>query len=82
MKRPEKQKPKNSELGGEILCKGYNIACDDWEEFLPSNDDIADIVTESLDEYFPKGKCKERGKALVLVADIIIKMVKRLKGDK
>ena len=27
-------------------------------------------IVELLEEYFPKGKCKERGQALVLMAEI------------
>lgn len=29
-----------------------------------------DFITDKVEENFPKGKCKERGHALVLVAEI------------
>ena len=33
--------------------------------------EIPEIIYESLEKNFPKGKCKERGNALVLVAEIM-----------
>lgn len=35
---------------------------------MPSNDIDWNKLTDILDEQFPKGKCKERGQALVLIA--------------
>lgn len=34
-------------------------------------------VFDLLDQYFPKGKCKERGEAMVLVAEIILLIRKK-----
>jgi len=38
---------------------------------------IKEEMENILDEQFPKGKCKERGNALVLYAEFIIKLKKR-----
>lgn len=32
------------------------------------------MFSELLDEHFPKGKCKERGNALVLAAEVLIRL--------
>lgn len=33
-----------------------------------------DLITDLVDENFPKGECAERGNALVLVAELTIKL--------
>ena len=33
-----------------------------------------DLITNLVDENFPKGECKERGHALVLVAELTLKL--------
>jgi hypothetical protein len=35
-----------------------------------------DFVTDRLEANFPKGKCQERGKALVLIAEIKLELVR------
>jgi len=40
---------------------------------LPSEEEIKNIGIDLVDEYFPKGDCKERGQAIVLYAMLIIK---------
>ena len=32
------------------------------------------LITDLVDENFPKGECKERGHALVLVAELTLKL--------
>jgi hypothetical protein len=41
-------------------------------------DEYVNICTELADQYFPKGKCKERGQMLVFIAELAIKL--NLKG--
>ncbi len=40
-----------------------------------------DITPELVEEHFPKGKCQERGKAIVLHATMLIALIKYLKGE-
>jgi hypothetical protein len=39
-----------------------------------NKDTYVDISSDLVDEYFPKGKCKERGEAMVLVAMLLHKL--------
>lgn len=42
-----------------------------------------DKLEELLNKHFPKGKCKERGRALVMFAEYVIWLEKRKeKGEK
>lgn len=36
--------------------------------------EFTDICSELSEEYFPKGKCKERGKLIVFIAKLYIKL--------
>ncbi len=42
---------------------------------------MKDIGIDLVEEYFPKGKCKERGQAIVLYARLLIKLVAYLRGE-
>lgn len=39
--------------------------------------EFMDFITDKLEANFPKGQCKERGQALVLIAEIKIELTKR-----
>ena len=45
---------------------------------LPSEEEIKNIGIDLIEKHFPKGKCKERGNALVLYAELVIKIQKTL----
>jgi hypothetical protein len=40
---------------------------------MDRREEFQSIGIDLIDEYFPKGKCKERGKAIVLYARLLIK---------
>lgn len=50
MPKPEKKnisyKIRSSD--GDIYDEGYNAACDDWEKWLPSEEEILDIICKTL----------------------------------
>jgi hypothetical protein len=39
--------------------------------------EFLDFVSDKLEANFPKGKCKERGQAIVLIAEIKIELAKK-----
>lgn len=43
-----------------------------YEPELPSVDEISDVTIPLVDKNFPKGECKERGKAIVLHAEMLM----------
>ena len=48
MKKPEKKSIKEFDVGFRIAnCEGYNQACDDWEKFLPSEEEMENIILEN-----------------------------------
>ena len=52
---------------------------------MPTVDEISKITSEFVEDNFPKGECKERGKAIVLHAQMLIAIhalfTKRIKND-
>lgn len=38
----------------------------------PNNETVPERVVDILDRHFPKGEVKERGRAILLVAEILI----------
>ena len=79
MSKPKKKVEdiSSSEYGKLI---SYNQACSDWEKHLPSMDELKKIGIDLIDEHFPKGISKERGEAIVLYAQLIIKIFNRIQG--
>ena len=45
---------------------------------LPTEEQIKNLGIDLVDEFFPKGECKERGKAIVLYAQLIIEVIKQI----
>lgn len=45
MKKPEKI---ISGLSGTDYCSGFNHACDDWEKWLPSEEEIKKLISNIL----------------------------------
>ena len=43
---------------------------------------LKDIGVDLIDEFFPKGECKERGEAMVLYAKLLIKFEEYLLADR
>ena len=39
--------------------------------------EFMDFVTDKLEDNFPKGKCQERGHAIVLIAEIKLELTKK-----
>lgn len=37
-----------------------------------SKDEYIEKVADLVDRHFPKGECKERGEAMVLISDILL----------
>lgn len=75
IKKPEKKEQhKNSwRWGNYKIVLGYNQACDDWEKFLPSVDELEKII----DKY---GTSKLQTRTIrMLIATIISK---RIRGEK
>ena len=71
----------------EYLCKGqYRYErCDkffpDYQKLLEtslSEEEIKDSGVDLIEKHFPKDKCKERGAALVLYAELVIRIIERL----
>ena len=58
---------------------GHNQLCNREVEI---DDEIINIYPDLVEKSFPKGKCKERGHALVLVADIHLAFIKALSQGK
>lgn len=53
-----------------------------FKKVLPTEEEIKNIGIDLVEEFFPKGKCKERGQAIVLYAQLIIKFDQALKEIK
>ena len=53
-----------------------------FKKVLPSEEEIRNIGIDLVEEFFPKGECKERGQAIVLYAQLIIKFEQALKEIK
>ncbi len=61
VKKPEKKEYNlalNTGWGdsGDAYCGGYNQACEDWDKWLPSEDELKTIVTEALPQLTIWGK--------------------------
>ena len=53
MKRPEKKQILgNVGFNSDVYLEGYNQACDHWEKFLPSEDEIEDLLLPGWDLDF------------------------------
>jgi len=68
---PNPDLPNNAE----VRRQGFNQCLTEVGELevpIPSVDEMSVVTSEFLDEGFPKGKCKERGQALVLHAQMLI----------
>ena len=89
MRKPEKKEVSKWRDIGHWENIGYNQACNDWEKWLPNEEEIIEIgeqiAPELIEMSFPKGKCKERGKVLVLNAEIVLAyskaISKRIRGE-
>ena len=42
---------------------------------------IRDMLPDLIEQHFPKGKCKERGQAMVLCSLFLIEMSKAIKAE-
>jgi len=42
---------------------------------------IYDSAPELVEKHFPKGQCKERGEAIVLVAELICSIKREIRND-
>lgn len=55
MKKPEKKEIIEGGWSSEMV-KGYNQACDEWEKFLPSEEEIGKIAREKIQNIPIKGQ--------------------------
>ena len=44
-------------------------------------DDLKDLTIDLVDKYFPKGKCRERGQAIVLYSCVLIEIYSAYKKE-
>ena len=75
MHRPEKIKVTTSNN-----YYNWNSCCDAWEKFLPTKEELKDLMPSLIEKHFPKGKCKERGSAIVLLTEYMLAINKKIRG--
>lgn len=68
-----KQDKMHPELTGQIeeIATWFSHAFEGVNDFDECADEIKNATFELADQYFPKGEVKERGRALVLVSEIL-----------
>lgn len=91
MKRPEKENSFRSHPGknyqlwddkdniyeyGKII--GYNKGCDDWEKFLPDEQEIASIIEEASYDFDEEAALRETVKNLTPYEFIARELLKRI----
>ena len=72
MERPKRIEPSLYEgtgvVGDNFRIKGYNIACKEWEEFLPSREEILEIMNKAKEKH-------DRLVMICLLFDYIAKVI-------
>lgn len=81
MKRPEKKEfaqgyPTNSNNKKNEIIQSYNQACEDWEKFLPNEEEIKEIITDFQEWARKQNQVNDISSKLALTIH------KRLKGGK
>lgn len=86
-KRPEKLKDYQSPFPYGVVRKyneGWNQACDDWEKWLPSEEEIEQIISETRKkekEFIRKKYIQKPGSCLTISSECLAKAItRRLRG--
>ena len=82
MKRPKK-KVMSKDVEGSItdMCIGYNKCCDEWEEFLPDQDQILDIFYQARADIEREDNSVVLSPSQKYMHRIVDKILERLKGE-
>ena len=46
-----------------------------------NRDETIEVIERLMDEFFPKGKCQERGQAIALIAVLVYEIYHKEKGE-